>query len=79
MIHYTPEGMYLRLGINFKFAPGGFVIVWAWFDFLTHEASLKRFRFRWHIRPRFLWSSERYNVIDSFLSQRSMTMVSREV
>ena len=49
MIHHTPEGHHIKLGLNFSFTPGGFRLAWAWYDFASHKATTYRFRFRWHL------------------------------
>lgn len=78
MIHYTPEGAYIKLGLNFAFTPGGFRIAWAWYDFATHNAVTYRFRLRlWH--PQVMWSINRFNVIDAHLARHDLELVSREV
>jgi hypothetical protein len=79
MIHYTPEGHHKKLGLNLFRAPGGFVAVWAWYDFATHEASSYRLRLRLHIKPRIVWTVERYNVITSHLWDIDCELVQREV
>ncbi len=53
--------------------------MWAWYDFAKHEAFTVRFRFRWHITPRILWSVERSNVIENYLNVRNLAMVNQEV
>jgi len=79
MIHFNKGGYYRKLGLNLYMAPGGFVAVWSWYDFATHEASNHRFRLRLHIKPRILWSVERYNVITSHLWDINCELVQREV
>ena len=79
MIHYTPEGHHIKLGLNFSRAPGGFRLIWAWYDFATHKAFSARFRLRLHIKPRILWSVERFNVIDNYLSINGFELVHSEV
>jgi hypothetical protein len=79
MIHHTPEGKVIKLGLNFKRSRGGFCLLWAWYDFAKHEAFTVRLRFRWHITPRFLWSTERSNVIQNYMDVRGLTMVYQEV
>jgi hypothetical protein len=67
MIHYTREGEYLRLGLNFRFTPGGFVLLWAWYDFASHSATIYRLRVRMHRKPRFMFAKNKHNVIDTYL------------
>ena len=79
MIHNTPESRHMKLGLNLRRTPGGFALIWAWYDFETHKAFSARFRFRLHIKPRILWSVERFNVIDNYLAVNGFEIVFREV
>jgi len=79
MIHHTPEGRCMKLGLNFRKAPGGFLAIWAWYDFATYTATSYRFRLRLHIRPRIFWSVNKWNVIDDHLWNIDCELVPREV
>ena len=79
MIHYTPEGAYLKLGLNFRFAQGGFLFVWAWYSIARHELITYRFRLRIHISPIFIYTRSRCNVIDAYARANDMELVNREV
>ena len=79
MIHYVPEGQHIKLGLNFSRSAGGFRLLWAWYNFATREATTYRFRFRWHIKPRFIWNTRHFNVIDSYLEAHDLALVHREV
>jgi hypothetical protein len=79
MIHYTPEGHHIKLGLNFSGAPGGFRLLWAWYNFGTHKASTYRLRLRWHMAPRILWETKTWNVIDAHLALNGLDVVSTEV
>ena len=79
MINFTKEGYYKKLGLNLYRAAGGFVAVWVWYDIAKYEVVSYRFRLRLHIKPRVLWSVERFNVIDEFLRVRNLELVHREV
>ena len=79
MIHFKREGDFFKLGLNLYRAPGGFVAVWAWYNFATHKATMRRFRLRMHIKPRILWSVESFNVIDNYLRTNDLELVHREV
>jgi len=79
MIHYTPEGAFIKLGLNFSFTPGGFRLAWAWYDFATHNAVTYRFRLRINKRPNFIWVVNRFNVIDAHLMRHDLELVHREV
>jgi hypothetical protein len=78
MIHHIPEGNSMRLGLNYRKAPGGFVIWWAWYNFHRHEATAYRFRLRLHMKPRIIWSVSKWDVIDSYLLNRGLALVNRE-
>jgi hypothetical protein len=79
MIHYIPEGHHIKLGLNFSRTPGGFVAIWAWYDFATNKATAHRFRVRLHMSPRIMWETMRWNVIDSYLAANDLEVVHREV
>lgn len=79
MIHYTPEGHHIKLGLNFSGAPGGFRLLWAWYDFASHSATTYRFRFRWHMAPRFMWEVKTFDVIDGYLTMHGLELVNKEV
>ena len=78
MIHFTKEGGYKKVGLNLYRAPGGFVAAWVWYDVPTHELRGWRFRLRLHMAPRILWSVERANVIDNYLTVNDLDLVHRE-
>ena len=65
MIHFFQEGGYLKLGLNLSKTPGGFVAIWAWYDFATRTAFRARFRLRLHQAPRILLSVQRLNISDN--------------
>lgn len=79
MIHYVPEGHHIKLGLNFSRSAGGFRFLWAWYNFATREATTYRFRFRWHMKPRFIWNTRHFNVVDSYLEAHDLALVHREV
>jgi len=79
MIHFIKEGSYKKLGLNLYRSAGGFVAVWAWYDFATYEGISYRFRLRLHMKPRIMWEAARFNVIDNFLASRDLELVHREV
>ncbi|MEN9885721.1 MAG: hypothetical protein RL758_299 [Pseudomonadota bacterium] len=79
MIHYTREGDYLRLGLNFRFTPWSVTLIWAWYDFASHNATTYRLRVRMHRKPRFMFEKNRHNVIDAYLHLHGMEVVHSEV
>jgi hypothetical protein len=79
MIHYTPEGHRIKLGLNFSGAPGGFRLLWAWYDFASHTATTYRLRARLHMAPRIMWEKKTFNVIDSYLLANDLELVHKEV
>lgn len=79
MIHHTPEGAYIKLGLNFSRTPGGFRLLWAWYSFASHEAVTYRLRIKLIGQPTFMWAVHRFNVIDAHLSRHNLELVNREV
>lgn len=79
MIHYTREGEHIHIGLNFRFTPGGFVLIWAWYDFAAHSATTYRFRLRLHRKPKFMFEKNRFNVITAYLEMFGLEVVQREV
>lgn len=79
MIHYTPEGRTIKLGLNFSRAPGGFRMMWAWYDFAGNMATTYRLRVRLHMAPRILWEAKKWSVIDSYLMVHDLELVQKEV
>ena len=77
MIHFRPEGTFLRIGLNLTRTRGGFVAIWAWYDFATRTGIVYRLRLRMHIKPHILWSKERFNVVDEHLWCNDLVSVSR--
>lgn len=78
MIHHTKEGERLRLGLNFRRAAGGFVLIWAWYDMPKNTATAYRFRFRRHIKPLIIFDKNTWNVVESEMLVRDMVGVRRE-
>jgi hypothetical protein len=79
MIHYTPEGRHIKLGLNFSRAPGGFRLLWAWYDFASNKATTYRLRVRLHMAPRIMWETKKWNVINNFLMINDLELVHKEV
>lgn len=79
MIHHTPEGRHIKLGLNFSRSVGGFRLLWAWYNFATHEAVTYRLRLRFFGQPTFMWAVNRFNVIDAHLMRNDLALVHREV
>jgi len=79
MIHYTPEGHHIKLGLNFSGAKGGFRLLWAWYNFADHKATTYRLRVRLHMAPRILWETKTWSVIDAHLAMHDLELVQREV
>lgn len=79
MIHHTPEGCHIKLGLNFSRAPGGFRLLWAWYDFASNMATTYRLRVRLHMAPRILWEAKKWSVIDSYLMVHDLELVQKEV
>lgn len=79
MIHHTPEGHRIKLGLNFSRLPGGFRMLWAWYDFATNTATTYRLRLRLHMAPRIMRETNTWNVIDAHLTAHDLELVHREV
>ncbi len=79
MIHYTPEGHHIKLGLNFSGAKGGFRLLWAWYNFATHKATTYRLRVRLHQAPRILWETKSWSVIDAHLAMHDLELVHKEL
>ena len=79
MIHHTPEGHRIKLGLNFSSTSGGFRLLWAWYDFATHTATTYRLRVRLHMTPRIMWETKTWSVIDRYLMVHDFELVQREV
>lgn len=68
----------MKLGLNFRRAPGGFCLMWVWYDIATHMATTRRFRLRLHIKPYILLSATEWDVIDEHLRMNDLALVNRE-
>ena len=79
MIHHTPEGHHIKLGLNFSRKPGGLRLLWAWYDFATNTATTYRLRLRLHMAPRIIWETKKWSVIDSYLMVHDFELVHKEV
>ena len=79
MIHFMHEGGYKKIGLNFYFTKGGFVVSWAWYDIRHREIYGWRFRFRAHLRPWFLFSRSRESIIDNYLFENDCVVVQKAV
>jgi len=79
MIHYTPEGHHIKLGLNFSGSKGGFRMLWAWYNFANQKATTYRLRVRLHMAPRILWETKSWSVIEAHLAMRDLELVHREV
>jgi hypothetical protein len=79
MIHHTPEGCHIKLGLNFSRTPGGFRLLWAWDDFATYTATAYRLRVRLHMAPRIMRETKTWSVIDNYLMVHDLELVQREV
>ena len=79
MIHFIKEGEYKRIGLNIMRTKGGFVLGWVWYDVRNHELYGWRFRFRAHMKPRFIFKRERQSVIEGYLSMRDSVVIERSL
>lgn len=94
MIHYTPEGNIPKLGLNIAIGATWrkpFVVFgktwykpwisfrWVWYDPMTGTMSSRRLRIRPYMRPFILTSTDRVNVVDSWLWNHDHIAVPREI
>jgi hypothetical protein len=79
MINFTREGCYMKIGLNLYFCNGGFVASWVWYHLAEHNVSVRRFRLRLHMKPRFIWSHGSHNVIENYMQTHNVEIVHREV
>lgn len=79
MIHHTSEGCHIKLGLNFSRTPGGFRLLWAWYDFASNMATTYRLRVRLHMAPRIMWETKKWSVIDSYMLVNGLELVNTEV
>lgn len=83
MIHYKKEGQALALGLNITVGVHKRVLpwitfIWAWYTPETTKMKSWRLRFRtWH--PAIFWSVNDWDVIESYLRQFDMRLITREL
>jgi len=82
MIKYTPEGRISRVGLNITLGTWRKPYVtfrWVWYHTPTHMLTSWRFRIRLYLWPVFMWGKDSTNVIDSWLFDRDLIVVNREI
>ena len=82
MIHYTSEGAISRIGLNITLGTWRKPYVtfrWVWYDTVNRMLSSRRFRIRLYRWPVFMWSKDEGSVIDNWLWENDLDVVSREV
>jgi hypothetical protein len=82
MIHYTPEGAIARVGLNITCGVWRKPYVtfrWVWYDTVNRMLSSRRFRIRLYQWPVFMWGKDEGSVINSWLWEHDLDVVSREV
>lgn len=79
MLRFNSEGQPFHIGLNLSRARGGFVVAWVWYDVERYELTVRRFRVRLHMRPWFLRTMARSNVIDDYLAVRNLVLINDEV
>ena len=77
MIHFMKEGSYKKIGLNIYRTKGGFVVGWVWYDIRHREIHGWRFRFRWHLRPWFLFNRNRESIIHSYLFENDAVVIEK--
>lgn len=81
MIHFTPEGEHLKVGLNITVGRNNWwpyiTFNWMWYDIATHTLSNKRLRIRtWRLKV--FTSSDKSNVIESYLRFHELMAFPRE-
>ena len=83
MIHWTPEGCSLNVGLNIYINKRYFRVIWCWYKTYKHEMVYYYFRFRWlvgnEIAIKFFFEKDHWNVISSYLKSNNFHIVSHEV
>jgi hypothetical protein len=78
MIHYTPEGHVLRVGLNITIGTWRKPYVtfrWVWYDTMTRNLSSRRFRIRLYQWPMFMWGRDQRNVVHGWLWENDFMIV----
>ncbi len=79
MIHWTPEGARVKVGLNFYATKWWVRVVWRWYDAPSMKTSGWYLRFRLTMKPH--WIYEKHaptSVIDSYLFNTDQMLVTRE-
>lgn len=83
MIHSHRPGEHIHIGLNFEFGMRGrwpwLTLIWCWYDLSTRHTYGWRLRIRTHMRPFFLFSRHRNDVVESFLNDHDAYAVARYV
>jgi len=81
MIHSHRPGEHIHLGLNFEFGMRGrwpwLTLIWCWYDLCHRHTYGWRLRIRTHVRPFFLFSRHRNDVVESFLNDHDAFAVGR--
>lgn len=80
MIHIHKPGRFIRLGLNIEVGMRGrypwITFIWCWYNVAKRETHGWRLRIRTHMKPRFLFSRHRHDVVESFLSDHDAYAIS---
>jgi hypothetical protein len=80
MIHYTPEGHTVRIGLNITCGVWRKPYVtfrWVWYDTATRMLSYRRLRIRLYQLPVIIWGSDKASVVDGWMWEKDMVPVYR--
>ena len=80
MIHWTPEGYYLRVGLNLYATKWWLRLAWYWYEPATYKASGWYIRFRSSPKPHWIYKKvEPVSVIENYLFETNQMLVSGKV
>jgi hypothetical protein len=82
MIHYTPEGQVLRVGLNItvgQWRKPWISFRWVWYDTRTRTLTSLRLRIRFWLQPFFIWGKDEGKVIDSWLWENDFAVLPKSV
>ena len=78
MIHITPEGQILSIGLNLTFGTlrkPYVTLRWVWYHTRTRMLSCRRFRIRLYQWPAFVWGKDERHAVRGWLWENDLTAV----
>ena len=82
MIHITPEGQILSVGLNLTFGTlrkPYLTLRWVWYNTRTRMLSSRRFRIRLYRWPVFMWSKDERHAVKSWLWENDFSVLPNSV